>query len=125
MKKMVSCLAFIFLLSLGAVVFAAAPDGQKPGLKAGETVYVCGCGDSCPCKSLSMKPAKCSCGKKMVKSKVLRIEGDNAVVKVKGGEETFPMTGKFVCGCGAGCNCNFVSQNPGKCACGNALVPAK
>ncbi|WP_243368508.1 hypothetical protein [Fundidesulfovibrio soli] len=125
MKKLVSCLAVIFLMSLATVVFAAAPESQKPALKVGDTVYVCGCGSSCPCKSMSMKPAKCTCNKEMVPSKVLRIEGDNAIFKVKGEEETFPMTGKYVCGCGAGCDCNYVSQSPGKCACGKELVPAK
>lgn len=124
MKTAMSILAVIFLLALATAAFAAQDSPTIP-LKAGDMVYVCGCGESCPCKSMSMKPAKCTCNKQMVKTKVLRIEGGNAVVKVKGAEQTFPMTGKFVCGCGAGCDCNFVSQSPGKCACGKDLVPAQ
>lgn len=124
MKTLVSSLAVLFMLAMTTFAFAA-PDSGKMALKVGDAVYVCGCGSSCPCKSMSMKPAKCSCNKKMVKAKVVKIDGDNAVVKVKGAEQTFPMTGKYVCGCGSGCDCNYISQNPGKCACGKDLVPAK
>jgi hypothetical protein len=40
------------------------------------------------------------------------------------------MTGKvgdeiYVCGCGDGCDCDYMSKNPGKCACGKDLVKTK
>lgn len=124
MKKVVSCLVALFLLGLVTAAFAVTPENPKLDLKVGDMVYACACGADCPCKSLSLKPGKCTCGKKMVKSKVVKVEGDNAVINVNGKDETFPLTGKFVCGCGPTC-CSYISQTPGKCVCGKPLAPAK
>jgi hypothetical protein len=30
-----------------------------------------------------------------------------------------------VCGCGAGCTCGTIKAEPGKCSCGQDLIPAK
>ena len=125
MKKIVSGLVILFLLALATAAFAVTPENPKMALKAGDEVYACACGATCPCKSMSMQPAKCTCDKDMVKSKVIKIEGDKAVINVNGKDETFPLTGKFVCGCGASCPCNYISQTAGKCACDKPLVPAK
>jgi len=125
MKKFVSGLVVLCLLALAVAANAVTPENPKMSLKAGDEVYACACGPSCACKSLSMQPAKCTCGKDMVKSKVVTVEGDKAVINVNGKDETFPLVGKFVCACGASCPCNYISQNAGKCACDKPLVPAK
>jgi hypothetical protein len=125
MRRLASGLAFLSLFVFAFAAFAVTPENPKLALKVGDEVYACACGASCPCKSLSMKPAKCTCGVDMVKSKVVKVEGDTAVINVNGKDETFPTTGKFVCACGAGCPCNYISQTPGKCGCGKDLAPAK
>jgi len=55
----------------------------------------------------------------MVKAKVMKIEGDTAMLKAEAWdkERPFKMTGKYMCDCGAECKCDTISQNPGKCAC--------
>ena len=126
MLKMVSGFAFLAFLALTASAFAAVtPENPRMALKAGDEIYACGCGPSCPCKTLSRQPGKCSCGVPLVKSKVVKVEGDTAVLLVNGKEETFPLVGKYVCGCGKDCPCDTISQTPGKCSCGKDLVPAK
>ena len=110
---------------VAASAFAVTPENPKIALKVGDEVYACACGASCPCKTISRQPGKCGCGVEMVKSKVVKVEGDTAVLSVKGKEETFPLVGKYVCGCGKDCPCDTISQSPGKCGCGKDLVPAK
>jgi hypothetical protein len=59
----------------------AAP-AKSPVLKVGDSVYVCGCGESCHCTpGISAKPAKCGCGNDMVKAKVTKVENGQATVK--------------------------------------------
>ena len=125
MKRFAAFSVMLAFLALACTAFAVTPENPTISLKAGDEVYACACGKSCPCKSLSKQQAKCTCGKDMVKSKVIKIKGDSAVIKVNGKNQTFPMTGKYVCGCGASCPCDYVSQNPGKCACDKDLVKAK
>jgi hypothetical protein len=125
MRRYLAVLSALCVLALAFTAWAVTPDNPKIMLKEGDTVYACGCGKDCPCKALSMQAAKCPCGKDMVKSTVTKVEGDTAVVKVNGEDQTFPTKGKYVCGCGASCPCNFVSQTAGKCACNKDLVPAK
>jgi hypothetical protein len=99
----------------------AAP-AKSPVLKVGDTVYVCGCGESCHCTpGISAKPAKCGCGKDMVKAKVTKV--GNGQVTVKPGskpEQTFKTP--YACGCGPSCTCNSASLQPGNCGCGKPLV---
>ena len=64
----------------------------------------CACGAACKCTVSADNPAKCSCGKD--------------VVKVN-------LTGKFVCGCGPDCKCNVIADKAGKCTCGKDLVEVK
>ena len=99
----------------------AAP-AKSPVLKVGDTVYVCGCGESCHCKpGISAKAAKCGCGKDMLKAKVTKVE--NGQVTVKPGskpEQTFKTP--YACGCGPSCTCKSASLEPGNCGCGKPLV---
>ena len=58
----------------GATAVTISENGQvtvKPGSKPEQTFktpYACGCGPSCTCKSASLKPGNCGCGKPLVKS---------------------------------------------------------
>jgi hypothetical protein len=83
------------------------------------------CGDGCPCLTIAKKAGTCACGKPLVQTKIDKISRGKAYVKVNGKTETFKLTGKYVCGCGAGCDCNTISQTAGKCACGKDLKPVK
>lgn len=125
MRKYSAVLTALCVLAWAFAAMAVTPENPRIMLKAGEEVYACACGKDCPCQALSKQAAKCPCGKDMVKSMVMKVEGDTAVIKVNGAEQTFPTKGKFVCGCGESCPCNFVSQTAGKCACDKDLVPAK
>ena len=40
-------------------------------------------------------------------------------IELKVGDEV------YACACGAGCDCDTISRNPGKCSCGGDLVKAK
>ena len=119
-KGLLIGLTVVFVLALLAVGFAEIKGGRID-LKVGDEVYVCGCGEGCPCYTISRNPGKCTCDKDLVKTKVNKVEGDKAFVEVKGKEIGFPMVGKYACPCGPGCKCDTISQNPGKCACGKEL----
>jgi hypothetical protein len=92
------------------------------GVKAGDTVYACGCGAGCSCGAIKSEPGKCGCGKDLVPVKVTKVE--NGMITVdrggKPGETTFKAT--YKCGCGPGCTCNTAALAPGKCHCGKDLV---
>jgi hypothetical protein len=125
MKTIIFSFAFLAFVLAAVSAFAVTPENPRMVLKAGDEVYACGCGPACPCKTLSMQPGKCSCGVPLVKSTVMKMEGDVAVINVNGKDENFPLVGKYVCPCGPDCPCDTISQTPGKCACGKDLVPAK
>jgi len=123
MKKIVVMLIAVSLVVAGYVM----ADNMKSGkldLKAGDTIYACNCGDSCPCKSLSRTETNCTCDKKMVKATVAKVDGDKVMLTAAGWdkERAFPTKGKYACACGEGCNCKTISQNPGKCACGKEMA---
>jgi hypothetical protein len=124
MKKSLH-LVLIAVLSLMMVGVAFAATPGKMDLKVGEEVYVCNCGPSCPCLTMSMKEGNCTCGNKMAKAKVTKVEKDVAYVQAEGWEKprAFPTQGRYMCACGPSCNCNMISQNPGKCVCGENLKP--
>ncbi len=111
-----------------------------------DILYTCGCGPDCSCKSASVKPGNCSCGKPMVWGHVVKIEGNDALVctcaegctcKVDpkdptmcGCGKTFKRvslagTGLYFCNCGGSCTCNTVSDTPGQCHCGMKLHQAE
>ena len=126
-KSSVYILAVALMLGLVVVGCSTSPMSAsdktvelRPEMKlaAGQEVYACDCGVTCPCDTLSMKPGKCTCGKEMVKAKVLSVGEGTATLMVSGEERTFKTIGKYACACGPKCPCNTISQNPGKCACG-------
>jgi hypothetical protein len=116
-KALVISLAVLFSLVMVGASFAALKNGQLQ-LKVGDEIYVCGCGEGCPCLYMSKNPGKCSCGKDLVKGKVTKVEKDKVTVMVNGKEQVFPTKGKYACACGPKCNCDTISQSPGKCGCG-------
>jgi hypothetical protein len=126
MKKSVQII-LVALLSLMMVGAALAATPGQMDLRVGEEVYVCNCGPSCPCLTMSMKEGNCTCGNKMVKAKVTKVEKDMAYVKAEAWENPrgYNTQGKYMCACGPTCNCGTISQNPGKCACGNDMKPVK
>jgi hypothetical protein len=123
-KSLAVSIAILLCLVMVGISYAALKDG-KMKLKVGDEVYVCGCGDGCPCLTMSKAPGKCSCGKDLVKAKVTKVEKGKATVMANGKELVFPTKGKYACACGAGCKCDTISQTPGKCGCGSEMKPVE
>jgi hypothetical protein len=140
MKRIpVVLLAMVLALVLvGSYVFAGERQG-KDEVKS-NILYVCNCGPECKCNTVSTKPGKCGCGVELVPMRILRIEGDEAVLCTCGkgcmckSDPNDPakcgcgkpvkrvsLKGLYVCACGAGCDCNTVSDKPGKCRCNKDL----
>jgi hypothetical protein len=107
---------------------------------AGSVLYVCNCGESCKCTTVSTKPGKCACGAELAATHVLKIENDEGILCTCGKDCTckidpndpakcgcgkavkrVSLKGMYVCNCGSGCTCNTVSDEPGKCRCGADL----
>jgi hypothetical protein len=124
MKK--HLLIFFMLISVSILAVAYADQKAAMKLKVGDEVYACNCGIECKCNTMSNKVGSCTCGKDMVKAKVVRIEGGTAYLKADNWNEERPFntTGKYVCSCGPTCKCNAISQNPGKCPCGTEMKKA-
>jgi len=126
MKKLVLLvMALSLVVAAAGLVFADKGGKGLFGAKAGDEIYVCGCGESCKCGTLANKEGECSCGKPLVKTTVTKVEKGNIYYNVDGKELSAPQQGKFMCGCGDGCNCGFVSQKAGKCSCGKDMVKVK
>jgi len=126
MKK--SVLLVLSLLFVFAAFTLAIADKGPTGTfeaKAGDTIYVCGCGEGCDCGALAKKGGTCSCGKNLVKTTVNKVEKGRAYYTVDGKELSAPTQGKYACGCGEGCNCGSISQKPGKCTCDKDMVKVK
>ena len=113
--------AFLMVVALGVASMSVAADAGKAPLKAGDEIYVCNCGKECKCDSMARKASKCACGSEMAKVKVTRVEGAKAYYMANGKERTVATAGKYACACGSGCDCGYISQKPGKCACGKEL----
>jgi hypothetical protein len=122
MKQARLAFLVVFVAVAMAVVAFAASNGVMD-VKPGDEIYVCACGEACPCDTMSRNPGKCSCGKDLIKVKVTKVE--NGMVYVDGGKKAYKQTGKYTCACGPACKCDTVSQNPGKCTCGQDMVPVK
>lgn len=120
MKKLLVITLVLFLA--GALATVAGAGDMAP--KVGDTVYACNCGEACPCQTLSMKPGECSCGKALAQGTVAEVGDGTVVVKTADWTRTFKSDGKFACNCGAACDCNTVSQTPGKCSCGKDMAEA-
>lgn len=122
MKKVVT-VALALVLALAFAVVAAEP--SKMELKVGDQLFVCNCGEKCPCDSMARKPGNCTCGKEMVQGTVTKVGEGTAVIKIAAAERTFKTVGKFACACGPTCDCGSISQNPGNCVCGKPMAEVK
>ena len=124
MKKVLLTLAVLLSLAVVAVSFAAS---AKPVFKVGEEVYVCNCGETCNCDTISKHPGQCVCGKDMVKAKVTCVEKGKVMVQGEGWEKprAFKTVAKYACACGPKCDCDTISQKPGKCPCGTEMKQVK
>ena len=109
-----------FSLAIAGLAFAA--EAEKLNLKVGDTYYVCGCPPGC-CEVISSKAGECNCKKPLVKATVTKVGDAKAWFKLEGQEKekVFKTAGLYVCGCGAGCKCNAISDKPGKCGCGKEM----
>jgi len=123
-KSWIAVFVTLFAFALAGLAVAAVENG-KISLKVGDEVYVCACGETCPCDGISRKAAKCSCKREMVKAKVTKVEGDKAMMMVDGKERPFKIVGKYVCACGPTCDCDTISQKPADCACGKPMKEVK
>lgn len=123
-KGMLLLVVFVLTLTLSGLCAAAVENG-KITVKAGDSVYVCSCGEKCTCLTTGKKAGKCSCGKEMTKVTVTRVDGGKAYYQEEGKERSVATTGKYVCACGPKCDCDYISQKPGKCGCGKELQEVK
>ncbi len=119
MKKV---LVFAILFCLALSTFALA-DKTKMSAKVGDELYVCACGEGCPCDTMSRNAGQCSCGKDMVKTKVTKVEKGKITVESR--KKPFVSVGKYACDCGPDCKCDTISQNAGNCTCGKKMVEVK
>ena len=125
MKKIILVVLSLVLVFSAALVFADKGTKGMFDAKAGDVIYVCACGESCKCGTLAKQEGNCSCGQKLVKATVSKVEKGNVYYKIDGKELSAPQQGKYECGCGEGCNCGFVSQKAGDCGCGKPMVKVK
>jgi len=119
MKKLL-ILTLVFTLALATVAIAAK---TKMTAKVGDELYVCACGESCPCDTMSRNPGKCTCDKDLVKTKVTKVE--KGMITVESRKKPFASKGKYACACGPECKCDTISQNPGNCSCGKKMMEVK
>lgn len=125
MKKMILVVLSLVLVFSAALAFADKGTKGMFTAKAGDSIYVCACGESCKCGTLAKKDGNCSCGQKLVKATVTKIEKGKVFYKIGEKELSAPQQGKYECGCGEGCDCGFISQKEGKCGCGKDMVKVK
>jgi hypothetical protein len=118
MKKVLISLLITSLLLIAVIAFA---DKSLPVFKKGDSVYVCSCGDSCDCKTVSRKEGKCSCGSPLAKGIVSKVDGSQLIVTAGDKVLVLPAKAKYTCACGDGCKCGTISQKPGKCSCGSEM----
>ena len=123
MQTSLKIVVVVLALAVAAVALGASP---KPVYKVGEEVYACNCGEGC-CDEISRKPGKCVCGKDMVKAKVVAVEKGKVKLQAEGWDKprTFSTVAKYACACGPTCNCDTISQKPGKCPCGTEMQEVK
>lgn len=119
MKKVI-VITIVFTIAFAAFALA---DKTTMNPKVGDELYVCGCGEGCQCDTMSMNRGQCSCGKELIKSKVTKVE--KGKITMEGRNRPFISVGKYACACGPECKCNTISQNPGNCSCGKAMILVK
>ncbi len=126
MKKFILVVvALTFVVAAAGLVFAEKGGKGLFSGKAGDEIYVCSCGESCKCGTLAHKEGNCGCGQKLVKTVVTKVEKGKVYYMLDGKELSAPQQGKFMCGCGDGCDCGFISQKAGKCGCGKDMIKVK
>ena len=142
MRPIRTALLLFSALALTVSLLHTAPATAETDTDRQDLLYTCACGKSCDCGTVSTKPGKCSCGKEMRESHVLKVEGNEAIVCTCGGgckcalennDSTQCGCGKTVerinlkgagvyfCNCGGSCKCNTLSDAPGDCNCGMKL----
>jgi hypothetical protein len=121
MKRVYAMAAALVLVVAATICLAYAASDQTAAFKAGDTVYVCGCGAGCDCGTVSIKEGTCPCGKNLVKTSITKVENGKLMYALNGKEMSAPATGKYACSCGSSCSCKMISQKPGTCGCGGAL----
>ena len=125
MKKfLVVMMVMVLGFGFSALSFAEPLKGGKLEVKAGDEIYVCGCAKGCDCYTVSKKEGKCACGSNLAKVKVTKVEKGKAFYVQDGKEASTTLTGKFNCACGPQCDCQTISQKPGKCGCGKEMAKA-
>jgi hypothetical protein len=96
-----------------------------------DVVYACNCGSECDCGSISNEAGNCSCGSEMAAAHVVKVDGHDARLctcadgcdcEIDAEDESLEGSGLYFCNCGGSCTCNFVSSEPGNCACGMELI---
>jgi len=123
MKRFLVVLMVMVLgLGFSSISVAEPLKGGKLEVKAGDEIYVCGCGEGCDCKTVSKKEGKCVCNKDLIKVTVTKVEKGKAFFMQDGKEASTPLKGKYMCACGPQCDCQTISQKPGKCGCGKEMV---
>jgi hypothetical protein len=128
MRRKILITAMVLAMALAVVSLSFAAEKGKLDLKVGDELYVCNCGEKCPCNTISRNPGKCACGHDdMVKATVTKVEGNVAYFKAEGWdkERPFKTVGKYMCACGPDCKCDTISQTKGKCSCGKDLKKVK
>lgn len=118
MKKCLILAVTALIMAFAVVAFAGK---ELPVYKAGDAVFVCGCGEGCDCLTVSRNPGKCVCGKPLAQSVIDKVDEGKIHLKVQGETRTFPAKAKYTCACGEGCNCDTISQKPGNCSCGKEM----
>jgi hypothetical protein len=125
MKKILPPAAVAAILLLTFAALPLADSRATIDLTPGDEVYACACGAECDCGTLSRVANICGCGRELVKSKVVKVDAEEATLVVNSREKTFRTTGRYACECRKGCGCGTISQKPGKCACGRILLPLR
>lgn len=121
MRKVIAILTAVLFVVVVAAGLASAKKESAQIFKAGDKVFVCGCGTGCDCGTVSFKAGKCGCKKDMVEATITKVENGKVYYLLDGKELSAPATAKYVCGCGPGCKCGTISQKPGACGCGKPL----
>lgn len=120
LSAIVGLLVVLFMAGCASVSKSAGPASLS--VKAGDSLYVCTC-ETCDCHVVGLKAGKCGCGHDLVKVTVTEVKDQVASYQVEGKTKTAKLTGKYKCACGSDC-CQMISDKPGKCSCGMALVKA-
>ncbi len=113
-----ACFAWIILLIvMGSYPNSSASD-KYMDIQTGDELYACNCGKDCGCHSMAKVPGNCTCGKEMVKARVVKAGGGTAILisDVWGRMRIFKMIGNYSCE-----KCGMVSQEPGNCCCGEEM----